>query len=181
MSTPDPSLPSPRVAAFPPPGTFELTTRAWIPRPVGEVFSFFGDAHNLNVLTPPFLQFRILTPAPILMHRGTLIDYRIRLRGVPITWRTRIAAWEPPYRFVDEQVRGPYRLWRHTHTFTPHDGGTLMADRVQYRVLGGRLVHDLFVQQDLLRIFRYRLDALRGVFECRASAHDQDVAIAWRG
>lgn len=158
-------------------GTFELTTRAWIPRPVDEVFGFFGDAHNLNILTPPFLHFRILTPAPIAMAPGTLIDYHIRLRGVPITWRTRIAAWDPPVTFVDEQLRGPYRLWHHTHTFVEVDGGTMMEDRVRYRVLGGALVHRLFVRRDLERIFTYRLDALREVFGCGASSHDTAVAI----
>lgn len=157
--------------------TFELTTRVWISRPVDEVFRFFADAHNLNVITPPFLHFRILTPAPIAMQPGTLIDYRIRLRVVPITWRTRIAAWAPPYRFVDEQLHGPYRLWRHTHTFSAVDGGTLMEDRVQYRVLGGAVVHALFVRRDLRHIFRYRLEALRRVFACAGSPHDQDVAI----
>lgn len=158
-------------------GTFELTTRARIPRTVDEVFRFFADAHNLNVITPPFLHFRILTPAPIPMHPGTLIDYRIRLRVVPITWRTRIATWEPPYRFVDEQLHGPYRLWRHTHTFSALEGGTMMEDRVRYRVLGGPVVNALFVQRDLRRIFRYRLEALRQVFDCPPSPHDQDVAI----
>jgi ligand-binding SRPBCC domain-containing protein len=177
MSTPDTSLVSSSVTALPRRGTFELTTRAWIPRPVDEVFRFFADAHNLNVITPPFLHFRILTPAPIAMGPGALIDYRIRLRGVPISWRTRIYAWEPPYRFADEQVRGPYRLWQHTHTFVAVDGGTMMDDRVQYRVLGGGLVHTLFVQRDLRRIFRYRLDALRQVFGCAPSPRDQDVLI----
>lgn len=165
--------PTPPVAR----GTFELTTRVWIPRPVDEVFRFFADAHNLNVITPPFLHFRILTPAPIPMRPGTLIDYRIRLRVLPITWRTRIATWEPPFRFVDEQLHGPYRLWRHTHTFSAVEGGTMMEDRVRYRVPGGAMVNALFVQRDLRRIFRYRLEALRQVFDSPPSPQDQDVAI----
>lgn len=177
MPVPDTSTTSSLNAARVARGTFELTTRVWIPRPVDEVFRFFADAHNLNVITPPFLHFRILTGAPIAMGPGALIDYRIRLRGVPISWRTRIATWEPPYRFVDEQLRGPYRLWQHTHTFASVDGGTMMDDRVQYQVLGGGLVHTLFVQRDLHRIFRYRLDALRQVFGCEPSARDQDVLI----
>lgn len=155
--------------------TYELATTAWLPRPVDEVFGFFGDASNLNLLTPPWLHFEILTPAPIPMHVGALIDYRIRLRGIPMTWRTRISQWEPNRRFVDEQVRGPYLEWIHTHSFEPVDGGTSMTDSVRYRVPGGAVVNALFVQRDVTRIFRYRLDALRGVFDCRPSPRDVDV------
>ena len=156
--------------------TFELSTTAWLPQPVDVVFPFFGDAHNLNVLTPPWLHFEILTPKPIPMHVGTLIDYRIKLRGIPMTWKTRITLWEPNARFVDEQVHGPYLEWVHTHRFEALDGGTLMKDTVRYRVPGGALVNTLFVQRDVARIFRYRLDALRGRFSCDASPHDVDVA-----
>jgi ligand-binding SRPBCC domain-containing protein len=156
--------------------TFELSTTAWLPQAVDEVFPFFGDAHNLNVLTPPWLRFEILTPKPIPMQAGTLIDYRIRLRGLPMTWRTRISAWEPNRRFVDEQIRGPYLEWIHTHTFEPVDGGTLMRDVVRYRVPGGALVNALFVERDVARIFRYRLEALRREFHCAASPRDVDVA-----
>lgn len=154
-------------------GTFELTTRAFIPRRTDEVFRFFGDAQNLDVLTPPFLHFRVLTPPPIEMRAGTLIDYRLRLRGVPITWRTHIAVWEPGRRFVDEQVRGPYRSWVHTHTFRELDGGTLMDDEVRYRVPGGALVHRCLVERDVLRIFAYRMDALRKVFGCSSTPLDR--------
>jgi ligand-binding SRPBCC domain-containing protein len=156
--------------------TFELSTTAWLPRPVEVVFPFFGDAHNLNVLTPPWLHFEIRTPRPIPMHVGTLIDYRIRLRGIPMTWRTRISLWEPNARFVDEQVRGPYLEWVHTHQFEPMDGGTLVKDTVRYRVPGGALVNALFVKRDVARIFRYRLNALKDTFDCGASPHDVDVA-----
>lgn len=155
--------------------TYELATTAWLPRPVDEVFGFFGDASNLNLLTPPWLHFEILTPAPIPMHVGALIDYRIRLRGIPMTWRTRISQWEPGRRFVDEQVRGPYLEWIHSHSFEPVDGGTSMTDSVRYRVPGGAVVNALFVQRDVSRIFRYRLDALRGVFDCPPSPRDVDV------
>lgn len=156
--------------------TFELSTTAWLPQPVDEVFPFFGDAHNLNVLTPPWLHFEILTPKPIDMRPGTLIDYRIRLRGIPMTWRTWISLWEPNRRFIDEQVRGPYLEWIHTHTFEPVAGGTLMKDVVRYRVPGGSIVNTLFVQRDVARIFRYRLDALRSHFGCEPSPRDVDVA-----
>ena len=102
---------------------YELTTTQWLPRPLPEVFAFFSDAANLQRITPPFLNFRVLTPAPIAMHAGAIIDYRLGLRGVPLSWKTEITAWDPPHRFVDEQRRGPYRQWIHTHTFEPLDEG----------------------------------------------------------
>jgi len=136
----------------------------WLPRPPEEVFPFFADASNLERLTPPFLRFRILTPRPIEMRPGALIDYRLRVHGVPLGWRTRIEAWEPPHRFVDLQLRGPYRLWHHTHTFEARDGGTLCRDVVRYAVRGGALVDRLFVRRDVARIFAYRAEVLRDLF-----------------
>lgn len=137
-----------------------LHTEVRIPRPIEDVFAFFADAGNLQAITPPWLDFRILTPRPIEMRANALLDYRLKLRGVPIRWRTRIAAYEPPVRFIDEQLRGPYRVWRHEHTFeAATDGSTIMRDRVGYelpRVPGRGLVHRLFVRPDLERIFRYR-------------------------
>lgn len=132
-----------------------------IARPRHEVFEFFSDARNLERITPEFLRFRILTPTPIEMKAGTLIDYRIRLFGVPVTWRTRIDAFEPGVRFVDRQLSGPYRTWIHTHEFGDHDGGkaTKMLDRVEYEVpLGplGDVVRALFVRRTLEKIFDYR-------------------------
>ncbi len=132
-----------------------------IPRPIEEVWPFFADAHNLEALTPSSLRFRIETPHPIGMREGALISYRLRLRGVPVRWRTRIDAWEPdaevPY-FVDRQLTGPYALWHHTHTFTRAPGGTLMRDRVRYRLpLGvlGALALPL-VRHELDGIFAFR-------------------------
>ncbi|UCF19022.1 MAG: SRPBCC family protein [Gemmatimonadota bacterium] len=133
-----------------------LEARIWLPRPVEEVFEFFCDAGNLETITPPFLRFEILTPLPLTMRAGTLIDYRLRLRGIPVRWRTEITAWEPPTRFVDEQRRGPYRWWIHEHRFGERAGGTEMVDRVRYGVPGGPLVNGLFVARDLRRIFEYR-------------------------
>ncbi len=143
---------------------YELTTWQWLPRRQDEVFAFFADAFNLERITPPFLRFRVLTPAPIPMARGTLIDYRLRLHGVPIRWRTEIAAWEPPVRFVDAQRRGPYAEWVHTHTFELQDGGTMVRDAVRYRLRGPdvatRLIEGLLVGPDTTRIFEYRHAAM---------------------
>src|SRR5690606_2630303 len=100
-----------------------------------------------------WLRFRVLTERPIEMKVGATIDYKLRIHGAPIRWRTRITAWEPPYRFVDEQIRGPYRLWRHEHRFTAEGGGTLAEDRVSYAPIGGAPAQALFVGRDVRRIF----------------------------
>ena len=147
--------------------THRLEREQWFPRPAEEVFNFFGDAHNLDEITPPWLHFEVLTPRPIAMAPGTLIEYRLRLRGIRITWQTEITAWEPPVRFVDTQRRGPYRQWVHEHVFTPERGGTLMRDAVDYAVPGRilePLVHRLFVAPDLRRIFDYRSEQLERRF-----------------
>ena len=134
-----------------------------LPLAPAEAFEFFADAFNLEAITPPWLHFALETPAPIEMGPGTLIRYRLRLHGLPIRWLTRIEAWEPGRRFEDVQVRGPYRLWHHSHTFEPHEGGTLMRDRVSYALpLGplGHAAHALLVRRDLQRIFDYRAGAV---------------------
>ena len=143
---------------------YRLETTLWLPLPPGDVFAFFADARNLERITPSFLAFRILTDGDIAMRAGALIDYRIGLRGIPMTWRTEIAVWDPPRCFVDVQRRGPYRLWEHTHTFVEADGGTLVTDIVRYALpvpgfLAG-LINRLVVQPDLRRIFTYRHGAL---------------------
>lgn len=143
---------------------FRLESKLLFPAPLKDAFAFFADARNLEILTPPWIQFRIDTPLPIKMHAGTVIDYRLRIRGLPLRWRTLISVWEPPHRFVDEQVRGPYRFWRHEHRFEQRNAGTLMIDTVDYRVPGGRLVNRWFVQPDVERIFGYRVEKLREVF-----------------
>jgi ligand-binding SRPBCC domain-containing protein len=137
----------------------------WLPRPIAEIFPFFGNARNLEIITPPWLQFKILTEGPIEMREGTLIDYRIRLRGIPLRWQTRIDVWDPPRRFIDIQVRGPYQRWHHEHIFEPKDYGTLCSDRVDYAVPGGTLVDRLFVGRDLERIFEFRREKLLELFE----------------
>lgn len=135
-----------------------------MPVPRDEVFPFFADASNLERITPPWLRFRILSPLPIEMKVGARIDYRLRLRGVPIHWQSEITAWEPPHRFIDEQVRGPYRVWVHLHTFESRDGGTVITDDVHYAVLGGRLVEAWLVRPDLERIFGFREREIRAHF-----------------
>lgn len=141
-----------------------LTAGVVVPRPIEEVFAFFAAAANLERLTPGFLSFKILTPPPVELRAGALIDYRLRLHGVPIRWRTLISAWEPPHRFVDEQVRGPYRLWRHEHTFEAVPGGTLCRDRVEYAHWGGSIGERWLVRPRLERIFAFRRAAMLGVF-----------------
>ena len=136
--------------------TFEFESGIWLPKPLSEVFPFFSDAQNLLALTPPWLRFEVLTPAPISMKPGTTIDYRLRMHGVPIRWQSEITAWEPPDRFVDEQRRGPYRLWVHEHRFSEQNGQTLAEDHVRYAVRGGALVNRLLVARDLAKIFEYR-------------------------
>lgn len=135
--------------------------------PPERVFPFFADAFNLQELTPPWLRFEVLTPPPITMAVGTRIDYRLRVRGLPMRWTSEITEWQPGLAFVDEQVRGPYRLWRHRHSFVPDGGGTLAQDRVEYEVRGGRLVDRLLVRPDLDRIFRFRGEVLARRFGTR--------------
>ncbi len=134
-----------------------------VPRELPEVFDFFAQARNLEALTPPWLSFSVLTPEPIDMRPGTLIDYRLRLHGLPLRWRTLIEEWQPGERFVDRQLSGPYRLWHHTHTFEALPGGTLVADRVRYAIpFGplGDLAQVLFVARDLDRVFDFRRQAV---------------------
>lgn len=148
--------------------TYTLERDQLIPLTREKVFEFFSDAFNLERLTPPFLNFQILTPAPIDIKKDTLIDYRIRLFGIPMRWRTRIERFEPDDAFVDNQIRGPYTLWHHTHTFETTDEGTLMRDIVRYRLpLGplGAIAHWLFVRRTLEAIFNYRRDALDDALE----------------
>ena len=147
---------------------FKIQTELWLPRPRHEVFPFFAEARNLETLTPPWLKFEVLTPAPIAMRPGTLIDYRIRVHGLPIRWRTEIAEWQPPHQFVDVQLRGPYTLWHHTHTFMERDGGTLCLDCVRYRPRGGALINWLFVRRDVERIFQYRQQRMQELLGAKA-------------
>ncbi len=137
----------------------KLTRELTLDLPIARVFDFFADAGNLERITPPELNFNIITPRPIDIKQGTLIDYKLKMRGIPMKWRTEISVWEPPFRFVDQQLRGPYSQWIHTHTFTEiSPSQTLMEDEVRYRLPFeplGDIAH-FFVKSELAYIFDYR-------------------------
>lgn len=142
--------------------------------PAERAFEFFADSRNLELITPPWLGFRVVTPERVEMRPGALIEYRLKLRGVPVRWRTRIEVWEPPRRFVDIQLRGPYSFWEHTHTFEPDgDSAVVIRDQVRYALplgLVGRIAHAAFVRRDLERIFDYRQRAVAEQLPKRASS-----------
>lgn len=140
--------------------TYRLESEVWLDAPRREVFAFFADAANLQELTPGWVAFRVTSPTPIEMRPGATIDYRLKIRGLPLRWTSEVTVWDPPIRFVDEQRRGPYRRWIHEHEFVERDRGTVCRDRVTYAVPGGRLVERFLVRPDLERIFRYRRERL---------------------
>lgn len=145
-----------------------LACEQFLPYPVDRVFDFFKKPENLDHVTPPNLGFKILTPSPIPMAKGTVIDYTIRLYGIPMKWQTVITDYDPPHFFTDTQVKGPYKTWIHTHRFIPKDGGTLMVDEVKYEVpLGplGDIVRALFVKNEVEKIFNYRKKVIADLFE----------------
>jgi ligand-binding SRPBCC domain-containing protein len=135
-----------------------------VPASPEETFAFFADAANLQRMTPRWLRLSIHTPLPIEMMVGTIIDYRIWVRGLPIPWRTRIDVWQPGACFVDRQILGPYRWWRHEHRFERADGGTRVVDDVEFLTRAPSLT-SRFVQHDVERIFTYRAAALQRVFQ----------------
>jgi ligand-binding SRPBCC domain-containing protein len=142
----------------------------WIQRPIDEVFSFFSEARNLEEITPPWVGFRILSMSTGSIQEGTEIRYRLRLHGVPIHWLTEILEWNPPYKFVDVQRSGPYKLWRHTHEFEAVDGGTRMIDNVEYALpfgVLGRIAHAMMVRRDVQQIFNYRRQRIETVFNAK--------------
>jgi len=144
--------------------THRLQTQLWLPQPRDRIFKFFADPSNLERLTPDWLRFETLTTQTAEIREGVLLDYRLRIRGLPIRWQSRITDWNPPHRFVDRQTKGPYRLWVHEHTFVEDEGGTLVGDDVQYAVPGGSLVQNFLVAPDLDRIFKYRHQVLQTLF-----------------
>lgn len=135
--------------------------------PVNEVFDFFSKAENLDKITPPVLGFRIITPLPVDMKKGTLIDYKIKLNGIPFDWKTEITEWEPPFYFTDTQIKGPYKMWVHQHRFEDQNGRTKMTDIVNYLSPGGFfefIPHNLIVKNKVEYIFDYRGKILAEIF-----------------
>jgi ligand-binding SRPBCC domain-containing protein len=163
-------------------GVYTFRQEQWIGRPIGEVFAFFSDAHNLEQLTPAWLGFKILAMNTSSIAAGTEIDYRLRLHGIPVGWRTEILEWDPPHGFIDIQRLGPYKLWRHTHRFEEVGDGTKMIDEVNYALpfgILGRMVHALKVRSDVQRIFDYRRQRIAELFA--PSAEVQGFSGARRG
>jgi ligand-binding SRPBCC domain-containing protein len=143
--------------------THKLHLTMALPLAIEDVFAFFANIGHLEQVTPPDLQFEVLTPQPVQLTAGTTLDYRLRLFGFPFFWRSRILEWNPPWHFVDEQISGPYRLWRHTHRFAQNNGLTSMSDDIHYRLpLGpiGELAYPV-VRGKLQEIFRYREQAIQ--------------------
>jgi ligand-binding SRPBCC domain-containing protein len=150
--------------------THRLHRELWVPQPIEAVFEFFSRADNLGRITPAWLDFRMVTPADVEMRAGTLLEYKLRIHGLPVRWRTRIEEWAPPERFVDVQERGPYRLWRHTHRFVASEGGTTVIDDVEYALpfgVLGRLVNRMFVARDVAEIFDYRVEQIASLLPGR--------------
>lgn len=148
--------------------SWEIQREQLVAQELPAVFDFFSRARNLEALTPPWLRFDVVTPEPIEMRPGTVIDYRLRMHGVPLRWRTLIETWQPQRMFVDRQLRGPYRLWHHTHEFEEHPQGTIVRDHVRYGIpLGpiGSLARALFVRRDLERVFDFRQQAVVRLLE----------------
>jgi len=150
--------------------THTLHSEQWLDRPLQDVFAFFADAANLETITPDELRFHILSPQPIEMRVGALIDYRLRLAGIPFRWRSEITAWDPPYSFEDSQIKGPYGLWVHRHSFEEQDGGTLSTDHVRYALPLSPLGDMAFplVKWQLGRIFAHRQRVIAAQFESSA-------------
>lgn len=148
--------------------THSLDMETRFSQSIEQIYDFFSRADNLEKVTPPSLRFQILTPLPIQMGKGTIIDYRLKLYGIPLKWKTEIILWEPPYRFVDKQIKGPYKLWVHEHRFVEDGSGTIMRDHVDYAVPGGLLeplIYRLYVKKDVQKIFDYRTDAFARIFD----------------
>ncbi len=147
---------------------YEFIGQQWVDKPVEEVFSFFSQAKNLEQITPPWLNFKVLKQSDPEIKRNLLIDYKLKVRGVPLKWQTLISDWQPPTKFVDEQLKGPYRVWHHTHEFKDYKNGTLMRDRVLYKPrfgIFGDLANFLFVAKDVRNIFSYRKKIIDQLFE----------------
>jgi hypothetical protein len=145
---------------------YTVQREQWVPRPLQEVFAFFSDARNLELLTPDWLKFHVLT-MPNRIATGVHIQYRLKWHGIPLRWTTEITHWNPPSDFEDIQLSGPYRLWHHTHRFQDLNGGTQMTDVVEYELpfgFLGRIAHALQVRRNVEMIFDYRRDRIQEMF-----------------
>jgi len=143
-----------------------LEREQWLPRPIDAVFSFFSRPENLQAITPAWLDFRMVE-TPEALERGALIRYRLRWHWMPVRWTTEITVWNPPHRFADRQISGPYALWNHEHSFFARAGGTFMRDFVTYAPpLGpvGEAARTWLVQRDVETIFDFRAEAMRSLF-----------------
>lgn len=140
----------------------------WVNKPIKEVFAFFKAASNLEQITPPYLQFKILNMDTEKIQKNSIINYQLKLYGVPFKWQTKISDFVENKMFIDEQVIGPYKKWVHTHTFYEKDGGTLICDHVDYTIPGGvfgNLVLGALIRKDLAKIFKYRTDFIAEYFK----------------
>lgn len=155
-----------------------LHAEMWLPLPVERVFAFFADVANLDLLTPPWVQFTTVTPGPIVLQAGTLIEHRLRVHHVPIRWLSEITVWNPPVQFVDEQRRGPYKSWKHRHDFETKGDGALIRDSIEYRVRGwfcAALINRWLVRPDLRAIFAFRQKKLRELLAPGSDAADDKI------
>ena len=137
----------------------EFKEKQFIDLPIEEVFNYFSNPSNLQKITPKYLNFKIKNNPPFIMKKGQLFEYRLRVRGIPITWISLISSYDPPYSFIDEQIKGPYSSWHHTHLFKEENGGTVIIDEVKYTLplgLIGKIVNLIWVKKDLDKIFQYR-------------------------
>lgn len=146
---------------------YKISHDQLVPQPLEQVFAFFSRAENLEEITPEWLKFQVMSVAPEPIRNGSLIEYRLKLHGLPLRWTSQIVEWDSPHKFVDLQLQGPYKLWRHTHLFIAEGGNTRICDEVLYSLpLGplGRIAHTLFVRRDVERIFAFRASAVRARF-----------------
>jgi ligand-binding SRPBCC domain-containing protein len=153
---------------------FELRAEQWVPEVPEKVFPFFADAYNLERITPPFLGFHVRSVSTPEVGEGTVLRYRLRIHGIPVLWRSRIEDWQPPRRFVDRQLFGPYAAWHHTHDFVPERGGTLLRDTVRYRLRCAAVQHLpmlAWVHRNVRAIFTYRQEVIRSLFHRAADVH----------
>jgi hypothetical protein len=142
--------------------TYQLIREQWLPKPIDEAFAFFSRPENLEEITPPWLGFHIVRTDPQL-REGSLIEYKLRIHGLPMRWTSEIAVWDPPHRFVDNQRRGPYKRWHHEHTFVSENGGTRITDHVEYAMpfgILGEMAHAVMVRRDVESIFKFRQQRL---------------------